>query len=255
MIKRVDRGRSHWYVDTDTGEKVPGVTSINGENGGLPMPALTGWAGNSTAEYAIDNWDDLGQLSVSERLNTLKKARYEKRDAAANRGTEVHKLAEKLAHGQDVEVPEELVGHVDACIKFLDDWNMQPIVTEVTVVNYRHHYAGTLDAVADLADGERWLLDWKTNLKGPYGDTAFQLAAYRYAERYRIDNRSTEQPMIPVDRCGVVWLRADGYDLHPYQADERVFRQFLYIAQVAIAVNDADSYKLPALTAPTQEAA
>jgi hypothetical protein len=255
VIKRIDRGRSHWYVDTDTGEKVPGVTSINGENGGLPMPALTGWVGNTVAEYAIDNWDELAELSISERLNLLKKARYLKRDAAANRGTEVHTLAQKLAHGEEIEPPEELAGHVESCIKFLDDWDMQPIITEATVVNYRHHYAGTLDAIADLADGNRWLLDWKTNQKGPYGDTAFQLAGYRFAEKYRIDNRSTEQPMIPVDACGVVWLRADGYDLHPYRVDEHVFRQFLYIAQVAIAVDDANGYKLPPISPPSQEAA
>ncbi len=35
-------------------------------------------------------------------------------DAAARRGTEVHRLGELLVDGQDVAKPEELAGHIDA---------------------------------------------------------------------------------------------------------------------------------------------
>ena len=60
MIKRVNRGKGHSYVDTDTGEKIPGVTTYIGD--GVPKPALVNWAGNSTAEYAVDHWDELSYV-------------------------------------------------------------------------------------------------------------------------------------------------------------------------------------------------
>jgi hypothetical protein len=58
--------------------------------------------------------------------------------------------------------------------------------------------------------------------------------------------------MVPVDECGVVWLRSDGYDLFPYHADPGVFRQFLYIQQVAHAGEMSRDYRGDALAPPTR---
>src|SRR5690606_41327726 len=89
-IRRVDRGKNHWYVDADSGDRVPGVTSIT--DGGLPKKALINWAGNATAEYAVDHWAELSELAPSARLKRLQGGRYEAKDAAANKGTRVHAL-------------------------------------------------------------------------------------------------------------------------------------------------------------------
>lgn len=236
MIKRVNRGRNHSYIDTDTGEKIPGVTTILGD--GLPKPALITWAGNVTAEYAVDHWDELAELSPSAKLKTLRDARYADRDAAANRGTDVHNLAERLSHGEQVDVPDVLAGHVEACVRFLDDWHVQPILTEAVVVSYQHRYAGTLDLIADLNDGRRLLLDYKTGRSGVFPDTALQLAAYRYAEKYRISNIAPESPLPEVDGCAVVHIRHDGYSLVPVDTGPEVFRTFLYVQQLWQWVND-----------------
>lgn len=250
-IRRRDHGRGHAYYD-DAG-KVPGVTTLL--NNGLPKPALINWAANTTADYAIDRWDELAELKPSERLKALQKCRFEDRDAAARRGTEVHHLAERLIHGESVEAPEEIAGHVDACVAFLDEWNVQPVLVEAVVYSPGHWYAGSLDLVADLADGRRWLIDYKTNRSGPFGDTAFQLAAYRHADVY-VDTDGDERPMadLGIDGAGVVWLRADGYDLYPYDTGTAVFREFLYIAQVAAAGEYARNYKHDALPHPMAEA-
>lgn len=233
---------SHHYVDGNK-TRIPGVTTILGD--GLPKPALVGWAGKVTAEYAVDHWDELGEMNMSERLDKLKKCRYEIRDAAANRGTEVHKIGEHLVVGDEVTVPDELAGHVEAYVKFLDDWDVQPVVVEAVVYHLGHGWAGTLDLIADLNDGSRWLLDIKT-AKGVYGDNAFQLAAYRHAE-HMWNGGEDSTPMIPVDRVGVIHVRSDGYDLVPLRADEVVYNQFRHIATVARAAKTADSYILPAL--------
>lgn len=234
MIKRVNRGRYHSYVDTDTGLKVPSVTTILDD--GLPKKALIGWAANTTADYAVDHWDELGELTPSKRLEKLKRARYEDKDAAAKRGTEVHKLGERLVAGEEVDVPDTLAGHVESYVKFLDDFDVQPVVIEGICVNYTHRYAGTFDLIADFQipkwAGIRWLLDIKTARSGVWPDNGLQLAAYRHAEWYRTDNETPEQPMLDVDASWVIHVRADGYSLIPVKTGPAVFRKFLYAQQI-----------------------
>lgn len=238
------RGHSYW-ID---GVKVPGVTSII--SAGLPKPALVNWAAKTAAELAVNEWDALAELPIAERLARISKAHEASRNAAAVQGTRVHALAEKLAGGEEVPVPDELAGHVDACVKFLADYDPEVILTEAPVLSRRWQYGGTLDMVAWL-NGKVWLLDWKTNKSGPFGDTAFQLAAYRYAD-FTLDEDGTECPLPAIEECGVIWLRADGYDLHPYHADQGVFRQFLYIQQCARAAEDSRDYRGDALMPPVR---
>lgn len=241
MIRRVDRGRNHWYEDTETGHRIPGVTSITKH---LPKDALVNWAANVTAEAAVDRWDELATLAPSARLKELQRARWEVKDAAAGRGTAVHKLAERLVHGEQVAIPEGLEGHVQSYVRFLDEFDVRPILVERTIYSSQHGYCGTLDLVAELLDpddpepdpGQRrrqeWLLDVKTNRSGIYGETALQLAAYRYADVH-LDDDGTEYDMPEVDLCGAVHVRADGYSLIPVEAGPVQHRQFLYVAQVA----------------------
>jgi hypothetical protein len=227
-VRRRDRGRTHWYEDAN-GTRVPGVTTIL--SNGLPKPALINWAGNVTAEYAVDHWDELAGKSPSVKLAELKKARYADRDAAANRGTQVHGLAEQLIRGVEVPVPEELAGHVEAYVRFLDEWNPTPLLVEAVVVSHKHGYAGTLDLVAEVG-GRVWLLDVKTGRSGVFGEVAAQLAGYRYADVY-VDGSGVEVPMPVVDRCGVIHVRSDGYSLLPVDAGPAQFRYLLYAQQVA----------------------
>ena len=128
--------------------------------------------------------------------------------------------------------PDELLGHVDAYLAFADAWQPFELLTESMVGNRRYRYMGTLDFVGKLGDGKTWLLDFKTNRSGVYIESALQLAAYRHAEWY-LDADGNEQPMPEVDECGVLWLRADGFDLYPIDASEQTFRKFLYAQQVA----------------------
>lgn len=241
---------THWYVDAN-GLKVPGVTTLLGD--GLPKPALVGWGIKSVAEYAVDHWDEVAALSPSERLKVLKGSPYADRDAAANRGTAVHALAEQLVQGVEVDVPDELAGHVESYVKFLDDWQPEPVLVERTIVNYTIGYAGTFDLVANVPGIGLVLADVKTNRSGVYGDTAFQLAAYRYAEFYVAED-GTEQPMPEVVGCYVIHVRADGYDFVPLEAGPAQFTEFRHIARVARAAQAAKGYVGEALTPPRQEA-
>lgn len=226
VTKRINTARGHTYkLD---GQKVDGVTTII--SNGIPKPALIAWAAREVATYATDNLDTLATLDRAAAIDLLKGAHYRERDAAARRGTEVHTYAEQLLHGEEVTVPDELIAHVDSYLKFLDDWNPQPVLVEAVVGHRKHRWMGTLDLVCDIA-GKRALLDIKTGRSGIYGETALQLAAYRNAEFYLDGN--VELAMPHVDWCGAIWVRADGYDLIPLETGDHVYRMFRYAQQVA----------------------
>ena len=227
-VRRKDHARGHSYVD-GRGQRIPGVTTIISE--GVPKPALVKWAPRVVAETAVNRWDELAELPVATRLKTLVDSPWADRDAAARRGTEVHNLAEQLVAGAEVQVPDELAGHVDAYMKFLEDWDPQPVIVEATIVNYTIGYAGTLDLIADIPRlRKRLLLDVKTNRSGVYGEVALQLSPYRYAEFYVAEDG--ERPMIPVDGCGVIHVRSDGYSLVPVTAGPAQFRAFRYAMEI-----------------------
>jgi hypothetical protein len=247
--RRINRGRGHSYLLS--GAPVPGVTTILSE--GYPKPALVDWASRTTAGYAIDNWEELATLGVAERLRRLEKARWDVTRTAAVRGTAVHELAQKLQAGELVEVPEHLIGHVDAYLAFVNDWQPKELFVEAPVFSREFQYAGTCDLVADLNDDRRWLLDWKTSKGSPYPEVALQLAAYRYADFY-LDNDGNEQPMPAVHQTGVVWLRADGYDLIPIRADAEAFEAFGHVQQVAAFRADEQSAWIGEALQPPREA-
>jgi hypothetical protein len=226
--RRINRGRGHSY--SLDGKPVSGVTTILGK--ALPKPALVGWAAREVAEFVCSRRDILTQLSDEELVDLCKGAPFRERDKAANRGTEVHHLAEKLAHGLEVDVPEELSGHVDSHIAFLEKFEPSEALLERPVFNRHYRYAGTLDMLCRIEEYGRCLLDIKTNRSGPFGETALQMAAYGHAEVY-VDVDGNEQPMPEIDFYGVVWVRADGFDFYRYEVTEREWKQFLFCAQTS----------------------
>lgn len=252
---RIDTARGHSYkLD---GNKAPGVTTILGD--GIPKPALVGWAAKTIAEYVADRltingdeisatqlvndlrdvgaeskynkWPNNGTFSRLALAETLKGVHSLDRDQAANKGTAVHNLAEALMNGDTVEPPENLAGHVDSYIRWVEQWAPTDSILEFCGGNRRYGYMGTGDLMATLADGRRWLIDYKTNRSGPFHEVALQLAAYRNFE-FLLDGDGNEIEMPEVDCCGVVWIRADGADLYEVKADHETFRTFLYTQQV-----------------------
>ncbi|UOE45509.1 hypothetical protein [Agromyces larvae] len=264
-VRKRQYGRNHaYYLMTDHGEvKLDGVTTLIGD--GMRKKALEEWAGNETAKYAVDHWDELGELSMSNRLETLKKARYQVRDEAAARGTLVHALAERIAAGQEVEVPDDIAGHVESAVRFLDEWQIRPVLSEATVWSEAGMYGGTLDGVAtsDVWDahpaGGRGvehrviLFDWKTNRSGIFGETALQLAGYGNAEYFvGVDGADHPVSELGITDHWAIWVRADGYSVYPMERGPQVFRTFQLVASVArrTGTRDAmDALKGPELRA------
>jgi hypothetical protein len=232
----VKRGK-RYFID---GEPIPSVTTILHD--GYPAPALVTWAMRTTAGYAVDRWDELAALPVSERLRQLEKAAYASRDAAAMRGTEIHALGEALVHGQPVEIPEQHLGPVEAYARFLDDFDVQPTLTECPVANPDHGWAGTPDLRATLRGGHDYLLDLKTG-KGVYDSHALQLAAYAHASIYLDADGNVRDWTMP-ERVAVIHVRPDSVELLPVDAGPRAYSVFRHASVVARYTREtSDAYK------------
>ena len=235
-ISRRNYGRNHSYkID---GLKVPGVTTITGH---FKSGALAEYPGKQVANYAVNNWGTLGGLAPADRLSKLLASRWAERDAAAGRGTDVHAIARRLHEGETgVPYPDELAGHVESSVAFLDTLEPKIIAAELVIGNRTVRYCGTLDLIADLGpvpwDGEiippaRWLLDLKTSRSGIWPETAMQLCAYEHAEVFLAED-GAERPMgwLEVERCAAVWIRADGWDLIPVDTGPDTWTYFQYLA-------------------------
>lgn len=223
------------------GKAVKGVTTLL--NKGLPKPAIAPWAARTLAEYVADNPDQIEQLRTMGRgpmVAALKGVPWQARDEAAIRGTDVHALGERLVHGEEVEVPEHLEGHVEGYVKWLDTWQPEPIWTERPVASRKWWYAGTFDLIATM-DGQTWLLDLKT-ASGVYGDNALQLAAYAHAEF--LIHHDVEIPLPPIDRLGVIHITASGTELYPVKPDdmEPAWKDFLHTAWIGKAEQRIKNY-------------
>ena len=210
------------------GQPVPGVTTILGV---LDKPALPRWAAKSVAEHVADNPDGVQTLRDMGRdtlVTALAKVPWERRDAAGERGTTFHALAERIANGEEVDVPESQVPLVENALAFMEDYDVRPVLTEAAVGSREHRYAGTLDLIADSTVG-RAIFDWKSG-KAIYPRFALQLNAYAFADFHGL--RGDEHPLPEVGAAYGVHIRADGYDLIPLRFGRDVFEEFLAVRAV-----------------------
>lgn len=249
---------------------VPGVTTLIG--GGIPKPALNPWYARMVAEFVDQNPLEVERLrglppvqhngrERSALVDALCKVPTGKRDSAAERGTAIHALAEKVVAGDEVAVPVEHDGEVTGYAEFLDAWEITPLVVEGRGANATEFYAGTFDLIATSPhwDGVA-LLDIKTS-NGVYGETAIQTAAYAKFEFY-LDKNGKEQPMPKIERTFVAHIMPFGTDLHPLCTSpaeiEEAYRQFLcaaYITKTAKRRKDFLRDPLPAPNTGQKEAA
>jgi hypothetical protein len=227
------------------------VTTILGK--AIPKDALKFWAARTVAEYVAQHEDEvatLREMGGTKLVHVLKQIPFDKRDDAATRGTDIHEIAEDLVWGREVEVREDLTDLAADFARFLDEWQVEPILTEKSVGNRALWYAGRPDfigRVGGVFGGQVTLLDWKSS-KGVYGETALQTAAYARAEFWVPDeDPDDEQPLPEVERIGVVHLTPEGtrvYDLGDPDAAFKLFRHVRYVADNLPKLDDL--VKVPA---------
>lgn len=195
------------------GKRLTSVTTVLGA--GIPKPQLVPWAARTVAEWALENPADMERLAHEHAmdlanenvdakgrtaaLNYVSRKADEKRDKAAKRGTKIHAIAERIIHGEAVDVPEELVSVIDGYIRFLDEFEVTAILTEKTILLAELGVAGRFDLIATspyLNHGDPFIADTKSS-GGVYESTAAQLAAYASADGHVTDDDPTTLHPLP----------------------------------------------------------
>lgn len=166
------------YRDPETGIQYPSVTTILKNS---PKADLMRWAARMVAERARDRVDIV--LGDPDKVvDRLQYAPSDYRDERAWVGSGVHRAVEAQMLGIWYE-PEEFTPEQERIMDwfdvFLEDYRVEPVLTECTVLG--HGYMGTLDGLWKVTD--RWtsetfhvLLDLKTS-KSLWPEHEYQLAA------------------------------------------------------------------------------
>jgi hypothetical protein len=229
-LGRRRHGRGGWSYKID-GEPIQSVTRIIDE--GVPKPALKNWYATEVARCVVERRRVvLSELSDDEVFDFLKGAPFRKRDAAANRGTEVHRLAEQLVKGEAVEPPPEIATHVELYAEFLESFEIQDAVLERPCFHLGLRYGGTFDMLATSPRTGRTLWDIKTSGSGIFGEVALQFAGYGRSELY-LDESGNEIPMEAVDAFCAIWVTENGYDVFRIEVGDEEWHTFRAAARVA----------------------
>lgn len=183
----------------------------------VPLDALR------VADYAIDNWDRLGEMRADERRHALASSAGRDLARAADRGTAVHAYIEALLRSEtplllepDAEPYRDIAERVAA--------DFAPLLTHQEVVGFRRseftpdEYGGTFDAI-----GPGLLLDWKT--RGPdakhgcYEKEVAQLGLGMLCNYYFDIDADGTLVRVPwpddITELLVVSIRPDSYEVYP----------------------------------------
>lgn len=134
-------------------------------------------------------------------------------DAAAERGTAVHKATEELDKSGGVCVEDEYAPYVQAYAAFLHDHDVAWELTEHSLWHPQYRYAGTIDRYG-IVDGEKTLVDLKTTYR------VYKPLCIASLNLYRLILEAREKA---VERLLILHLKKDGtYKLVPIAIDNSV---------------------------------
>ena len=236
-INTIKRGGSRLYVHPDDGVKVPGVTSVLNQ---LPKEFLKFWAAKVVAETAIENLGSIVGLAMGDpqgAVDYLKRAPMRNTGAAADMGTAVHDLYERLSRGEAAgRVTPDLKPYLAHYKAFTEKFEPEFLHIEDTVWSETYGYAGSFDWMAKVTDpetGERLTAigDFKTTRSGIHAEVAIQLAAYKNAD-YIVSPDGARVDIPHIDIGMVMHARPEAAQVAPVRVDDEVFEVFKHLLHV-----------------------
>jgi len=171
--------------------RVTGILNI------IEKQGLRTWAMNMALDNIKENLSylsskriELTDDGIDDLIERARLAHEEKRDIAADYGTEAHALLQQLCIDPDTAVPDKFVPVVSAWEEWLDNSGLTILDTETSL--YYHDttskdapisFAGTADLIAMDKDGTPVICDYKTGAR-LYPESALQMAAYSLGLAY-----------------------------------------------------------------------
>ena len=202
----------------------------------ISKPALQQWAAKQAALYLMENFDlltTIRQNKPEEVVRLVSTAHKRTMERSSWTGNEVHEYVQHLCEGRKI-LPDYRPPHVEHFNRWVASFQPEFLLSEATVYNRKHSYAGTLDMVIRCGD-ENILVDLKTG-NNIYPEVALQLAAYSRGEFIGKDGQELELPKI--DRAAVLHVRPNGYKYKNVTIDDKVFDSFLACRELFDWVHD-----------------
>lgn len=191
----------------------------------ISKPALVPWAARQAATYALAEMDMLSNLKKtdpSEVVRLISTAHKRSVEHSSEVGNDVHDYIQQVAEGKPL--PDYEPPHIQHFRRWESIYKPDYILSEATVYNRKHKYAGTLDLLIQTG-GETVLLDIKSG-NNVYPEVALQLSAYAHGEFIGRSDMESELPVI--DRAAVLHIRPNGYKFKSVYLDDEVFESFLH---------------------------
>lgn len=221
---RFEAGKHRYWLRHDGGpeERLLSVTTLLGL---LDKPGLPPWYARQAAAYAVDHWDELAAMPLSQRSEMIAGAPRRRVSKRAAEGTQIHAWAEALLAGQPVEIPDQYLPQVQAFARWFEQSGFASQLTETLVWCEANEllgappYAGMFDC---LALHERYgltLIDWKTSPSGPWPTWALQVAAY--ASATWLVRGDDDERMPKIDTLASVKILADESSLYVLDETQR----------------------------------
>lgn len=185
---------------------------------------LVPWASKQAAICAME--EDFSHLTKADALKYIAGASNRVMNEASAIGTHVHDWVD--AYCRQTSGEGERPPHMDLFRKWIADYNVTVLMSEVTIYNRKHGYAGSFDLYADV-DGIRTLIDVKTG-NNVYAEVALQLAAYANGE-FRAQ-KELELTMPPIQAAAVLHLRPLTYRFLPVSISHEAWQTFLYCKEL-----------------------
>lgn len=220
-----------WYRNTETGKEVPGVSAIVDM---MPKKALTNWAAKLAAEWVIGNMNEVQDL-LSEvdgtklAIDKIKGASSRYASSAASTGTAVHHYTEAVARAvmngtkpKASDMPEGMMPYLKNYVRFLNEFDVEPVMLETVVWDEEIGYAGRLDMACKLRaiSDDLVIVDTKSGASGVWDSVSLQQTAYRYASHWYDEVEEIMKPMPKVSATYALWLRPEGFALIPVDSTQ-----------------------------------
>jgi hypothetical protein len=250
------------YIHPRTGESFTSVTTALGI---IEKYGLLPWYAKLATLDAVSHLDQLnaaarsGNVSCDDQwcgkcltclIASFRKAPERERDAAADRGTRFHHLAEIYAlTGQIIGHDDDLKLHVANFLDFIRVHQVTVQAAEVTVLHRGDGWGGTLDGVITCGwmppkhrelIGVPLMADYKTS-NHIFAQAGLQLAAYNNAECALLDDGS-EHPLPPAhpDVALSLQINDKGWWVRPCPTTDQAYAKFRRILEIWRDLNEPD---------------
>jgi len=146
---------------------VENFMSANGyEIDGIWYPRVTSIISIKSKPALYKYYADLPNFAAGEAI----------KNKSAEEGTLLHETVEAVLKGETPQIPDSIQPAVAAFFDFRKQNEIIPHRIETRIVSKKHHYAGTLDCLAEL-NGHLGVVDIKTSY-AIYRDYGIQTSAY-----------------------------------------------------------------------------